>query len=135
MLLTWSAERVTDQRAEVAELAMLRTGREPGQGTESGTKMRKDHPGFEARWKVTPEGDMKGCKVRIRPWALPWSQSARCLSLEALGRSHLTLVTVFPHVLLITVAAFTFTTSLGIGGDRSEEPLAPNPSGDDHFSC
>lgn len=32
--LTWSAEGFTDQRAEVAELAVLRTGREPGQGAE-----------------------------------------------------------------------------------------------------
>lgn len=56
LLLTWSAERVAHQRTEVAELTVLRAGREPGQGTESGTKMRKDYPGSEARWRVTREG-------------------------------------------------------------------------------
>ena len=59
LLLTWSAERVTHQRTEVAELTVLRTGREPGQGTESGTKTRKDHPGSKARWRVTRDGGMK----------------------------------------------------------------------------
>lgn len=69
------------------------------------------------------------------PWALRWSLPAWDLSLGALGRSHLTLVTVFPHVLLITVTAFTFGTSLGIGSAWLEGPLAPNPSGENHFSC
>lgn len=134
LLLTWSAERVADQRAEVAELAVLRAGREPGQGLSQG-QIRKDHPGSEARWRVTQEGSMKPCKARIMPWALQWSQPSWDLSLGALGRPHLTLVTVFPHVLLIAVTAFAFSTSLGVGRAWLEKPLAPNPSGDDHFSC
>lgn len=78
---------------------------------------------------------MKRCKARIVPWALQWSQPSWDLSLGALGRPYLTLVTVFPHVLLIAVTAFTFSTSLGEGRAWLEEPLAPYPSGNDHFSC
>lgn len=46
---------------------------------------------------------------------------------ESLGRSHLALVTVFPHVLLVTVTAFAFGTSLGTGRACLEESLAQNP--------
>lgn len=57
-----------------------------------------------------------------------WRASVGALGGPAsLGRSHLALVTVFPHVLLVTLTAFAFSTSLGTGRACLEESLAQNP--------
>lgn len=139
--LTWSADSFADQRAEVAELAVLgmRMGRksewpgwsraESGQGRGQG----------EASWvEVRSEaGSSVGSRLHRGKWfgqrpgfgaggvhLVPGRPEAGWSRVRA--KSHLALVAVLSHVLLVTVTVLAFSAPLrtgAAGSDGNPKPL------------